>query len=148
MLIHPKQDLTRESKILGLMNNKKNINIETVLEIIMKLSLLPSEYNWEIKYMKTKFDIISKQYPIYSNMINWNLFDNKIKFFENNSYNYDIFPKDIRSNSILERYNKTIKIELGKRTCNCVVFLNFINRELERINNILSKNQIINVFLY
>ena len=37
-------------------------------------------------------------------------------------------------------------MELGeKRTCNWVVFLNFINRELERINNILSKNENINV---
>ena len=37
-------------------------------------------------------------------------------------------------------------MELGeKRTYNWVVFLNFINRELERINNILSKNENINV---
>ena len=68
-------------------------------------------------------------------MINIYFYDNKIKFFENNSYNYNIFPKDIRPNTILERYNKTIKMELReKRTCNWVVFLNFINRELERIN--------------
>ena len=42
-------------------------------------------------------------------------YDNKIKYFEDNSYNYNIFPKDIRSNSILERYNKTIKSELGEK---------------------------------
>ena len=79
-------------------------------------------------------------------MIKGYFYDNKIKYFEDNSYNYNIFPKDIRSNSILERYNKTIKSELGeKRTCNWVVFLNFINRELERINTILSKNENINV---
>ena len=48
-------------------------------------------------------------------MISGYFYHNKIKFFENNSYNYNIFPKDIRSNSILERYNKTKKIELWKR---------------------------------
>ena len=68
--------------------------------------MLPLEYNGDIKYLKTKLDIISKQYPIYTNMINGYFYDNKIKFFENNSYNYNIFPKDIRSNSILERYKK------------------------------------------
>ena len=46
----------------------------------------------------------------------------------------------------MERYNKTIKIELGeKRTCYWVIFLNFINRELDRIKNILPKNENINV---
>ena len=144
---HLKQDLIREAKILGLMNKKnKNINTESTLEVITQLSMLPLEYNGDIKYLKTKLDIISRQYPIYTNMINGYFYDNKIKYFEDNSYNYNIFPKDIRSNSILERYNKTIKIELGeKRTCNWVIFLNFINRELERINKILSKNENINV---
>ena len=53
-----------------------------------------------------------------------------------------MFPKDIRANSILERYNKIVKTELGeKRTCNWVVFLNFINNEINRINNILGKNE-------
>ena len=49
---------------------------------------------------------------------------------------------DVKSNSILERYNKIVKTELGeKRTCNWVIFLNFINKELNRINDILSKNE-------
>ena len=50
------------------------------------------------------------------------------------------------SNSILERYNKLVKTELGeKRTCNWVVFMNFINKEIDRINGILGKNENINV---
>ena len=58
-----------------------------------------------------------------------------MKYFIDESFNYEKFPKDIRSNSILERYNKTIKEELGqKRTCNWVVFLNFINKEIIIIN--------------
>ena len=144
---HLKQDLMREAKKLGLFNSKnKKVNPDTTLEVITQLSLLPLEYKGDINYLKNKLDLFSKRYPLYSNMIKGYFYDNKIKYFEDNSYNYNIFPKDIRSNSILERYNKTIKSELGeKRTCNWVVFLNFINRELERINTNLSKNQNINV---
>ena len=72
--------------------------------------------------------------------------DTKMKYFIDGSYNYNAFPPDIRSNSILERYNKIIKTELGsKRNCNWVIFLNFINKELDRINEKLSKNENINV---
>ena len=39
----------------------------------------------------------------------------KLKYFIDGSYNYNKFPMDIRSNSILERYNKIIKTELGKK---------------------------------
>ena len=38
-----------------------------------------------------------------------------MKFFIDGSYNYALFPKDIRSNSILERYNKQIKIDQKKK---------------------------------
>ena len=56
------------------------------------------------------------------------------------------FITDIRSNSILERYNKTVKSSLGaKRTCNWVIFINFINNELNRIDEELSKNENVNV---
>ena len=48
---HLKQDLLREEKTLGLLNNKINkINIETTLEIITQLFLLLIEYNIDIKY--------------------------------------------------------------------------------------------------
>ena len=44
---------------------------------------------------------------------------NKLKYFEDGSYDYSKFPNDIRSNSILERYNKIIKTNFGdKRTYN------------------------------
>ena len=86
------------------------------------------------------------QYPKYYNLLFNYFLDKKLKYFVDGSFNYDKFPKDIRSNSILERYNKTIKIKLGeKRLCNWVIFLNFINDELERIDNILGKNENINV---
>ena len=72
--------------------------------------------------------------------------DNKSKHFEDESYNYNKYPKDIRANSVLERYNRVIKNELGeKRTCNLVKFLNFINNEINRINEISGKNENINI---
>ena len=86
------------------------------------------------------------QYPKYYNLLFNYFLENKIKYFKDGSYNYNKFPKDIRSNSILERYNKTVKIKLGeKRLCNWVIFLNFINEELNRIKNILGENENINV---
>jgi hypothetical protein len=79
-------------------------------------------------------------------MITQYFLDVKIKYFQDGSYNYNKFPKDIRSNSILERYNKIVKSSLGvKRNCNWVVFLNFINNELIRINDLLAKNENKNV---
>ena len=70
----------------------------------------------------------------------------KLKYFKDGSFNYNKFPKDVRANSILERYNRTIKNELGaKRSCNWVVFLNFINKEIIKISDIFSKNENINV---
>ena len=85
---------------------------------------------------------MSSQYPKYYNLFHNYFLDTKLKYFEYGSYNYSKFFKDIRSNSILERYNKIVKTELGeKRTCNWVVFLNFINKEIIRINDILGKNE-------
>ena len=46
--------------------------------------MLPLEYNGDIKYLKIKLDIIFKQCPIYTNMIEGYFYYNKIKFFENN----------------------------------------------------------------
>ena len=47
--------------------------------------------------------------------------------------------------SILERYNKIVKRDLGKkRTCNSIIFLKFINSEINRINIELVENQNIN----
>ena len=121
---HLKQDLLREARVLGLLNKKnEKINIETTLEIITQLSLLPLEYKGNINYLKEKVNTMSLQYPKYYNMIHNYFLDAKLKYFEDGSYNYSKFPKDIRSNSILERYNKIIKTELEeKRTCNWVVF--------------------------
>ena len=79
-------------------------------------------------------------------MINGYFLDIKLKYFKDGSYNYNNFPKDIISNSILERYNKTVKSSLGaKQTCNLVIFINFTNNEINRIDEELSKNENVNV---
>ena len=48
---HLKQNLIRYARICGLMNNK-NIDINTTMEIITQLSLLPIEYKGDIKFEK------------------------------------------------------------------------------------------------
>ena len=79
-------------------------------------------------------------------MIKGYFIETKFHYFKDNSFNYNKFSKDIRSNSILERYTKTIKKELGEKcACNCVVFTDFINNELSRINEILTKNENVNI---
>ncbi len=144
---HLKQDLIREEKILGLLNKKnKKINPDITYEVITQLAILPLEYDGDMEFLMNKLNVLEKQYPLYNNFIKGYFTEIKLKYFMNESFNYNKFPKDIRSNSILERYNKTIKEELGqKRTCNWVVFINFINKEIIRINLQLSKNENINV---
>ena len=69
--------------------------------------------------MKNKVQAISLKYPKYFNSINQYFLDVRLNYFEDESYNYNAFPMDIRSNSILERYNKNVKTEFGEKcTCN------------------------------
>ena len=144
---HLNQDLIREAKIMGLFNKKnKNINIDSTYEVITQLSILPLNYKGDLDYIKKKINILLNQYPKYTNYIITYFMGNKLKYFEDGSYDYSKFPNDIRSNSILERYNKIIKTNLGdKRTCNWVKFMNFINNEILRINELLNKNENINI---
>ena len=100
---HFKQDLLREAKILGLLNIKnKNINPKLALKAITQLSLLPLVYKGNIDYLLNKIEILSKQYPFYYNLIKPYIIDTKLKYFKDGSFNYNKFPKDIRSNSILK----------------------------------------------
>ena len=144
---HLNQDLIREAKIMGLFNKKnKEIDTNITYEIITQISLLPLNYKGNMEYLKNQLNIILMQYPSYYNYIVNYFISNKLKYFQDGSYDYSKFPPDIRSNSILERYNKTIKTELGeKRECNWVVFMQFINKELNRINELLGKNSNVNL---
>ena len=144
---HLKQNLLKKARICGLLNkNNKKIDYNITFEIITRLSILPLTYKGDIQYVRDQIKLIISQYPeCYKNLCIYFL-DSKLQYFEDGSYDYNSFPKDIRSNSVLERYNRNIKSYLGeKRTCNWVVFLNFINNEIIRINNLLGKNENINI---
>ena len=65
--------------------------------------LLSLEYNGDIEYIENKINQITSQYSIYYNILKGQFMDFKIKFLEDDSYNYNKLPKDIRSNSIQER---------------------------------------------
>ena len=141
---HLKQNLLNQAKICGLFN-KKNTKISYIW-YYLQLSILPITYKGNIEYLNNQINIILLQYPSYYNNLCSYFLDTKLKYFQDGSYDYNKFPKDIRSNSVLERYNRTIKQYLGeKRTCNWVVFLNFINKEILRINELLGKNENINI---
>ena len=144
---HLKQNLLNQAKICGLFNTKNSkIDTNLTFDIISQLSILPLTYKGNIEYLKNQINIILLQYPSYYNNLCTYFLDTKLKYFEDGSYDYNKFPKDIRSNSVLERYNRTIKQYLGeKRNCNWVVFLNFINNEIIRINETLGKNENINI---
>ena len=144
---HLSQDLIREARLMGLLNSKnKNIGINITYEIITQFTLLPINYKGNIENLKKFLNVLVMQYPNYANYIINYFIEYNLKYFQDGSYDYSKFPPDIRSNSILERYNKIVKNELGeKRTCNWVVFMNFIIKELERIKDKLSKNENINV---
>ena len=133
--LYLKQDLIHTARTFNLMNKKnKEIDINLIYDIIKELAIFQLEYNGNIDYIKEKVNVLILQYSKYFNIIFNYFLENKIKYFMDRSYYYNKFPKDIRSNSILERYNKTVKIKLGEKwLCNLFVFLNFIIDELNRI---------------
>ena len=113
---HLKQNLLNQAKTCGLLNkNNPKIDINITFDIISQLSILPLTYKGNIDKLKSQINIILLQYPkFYTNLCTYFL-DTKLKYFEDGSYNYSKFPKDIRSNSVLERYNRTIKQFLGEK---------------------------------
>ena len=84
----------REARVLGLFNKKNNkFNPDITLEVITQLSLLPIEYNGNINDLILKLDILAKQYPNYYNMINGYFKETKLKYFKDDSFNYNKFQK-------------------------------------------------------
>ena len=93
-----------QAKICGLLN-KKNPKIDTniTFKVITQLCILPLTYNGNMEYLKNQINIILLQYPEYYKNLCFYFLDTKLKYFEDGSYDYNKFPKDIRSNSVLER---------------------------------------------
>ena len=129
---------------MGIFNSKnKKIDTEIIYQIISELSILPLQYKGDLDHLKNQLNIILLQFPEYYKNLTKYFIDCKLKYSKDGSYDYTKFPPDIRSNSILERYNKIIKNELGiKRVCNLVIFMSFINKEIYRAKiNFVKKKQ-------
>ena len=126
-LFHYKQDILRNLRTYGLM--KKNYKNDS-LKILYELGNLPIYYKGDLEYIMKECKKLEKNYPIYKNFINNYFLKNKISYFEDNSLNYSLVPRDCRTNSFLENYNGFIKSKLGKyRIINWINFMNFIKNE-------------------
>ena len=100
---HLKQDLIRNARIIALLNRRnKYIEIYITFEIITQLIILPLHYKRNIENIKEKINIMILQYSKYSNLLTNYFLTTKMKYFIDGGYNHALFPKDIRSNSILE----------------------------------------------
>ena len=125
---HYKQTLERNAKKMGL--TKKNLINETRI-IINKLGELPLIYEGNIDIITTLIDNLKSKYPDHYSYLD-SFYEENIKYFINGALFYSKFPKLVRSNSILENYNRRIKEYLGKKKeVNYMNFLSFIKIEDE-----------------
>ena len=125
---HYKQTLERNAKKMGLC--KKNLLQHTRL-IIQKLGILPLIYNGNIDLITETIDDLKNKFPSHYHYLDSYLNEN-LKYYINNSLYYSKYPKLVRSNSILENYNKHLKEQLGKKKIvNFINFLSFIKKEDE-----------------
>ena len=62
--------------------------------------LLPLEHKGDMEVLMNKLNVLQKQYPLYNNFIKVYFTQLKLKYFKNESFNYNKFPRDIRSNCI------------------------------------------------
>ena len=125
---HYKQSLERNAKKMGLC---KKQYIEVTRIIINKLGELPLIYEGDIDIVTNIIDELKSHYPTHYSFLD-SFYEENIKYFINNSLYYSKYPKLVRSNSILENYNKRIKEYLGKKKeVNFINFLSFIKKEDE-----------------
>lgn len=92
---------------------------------------LPLIYNGNLDIITNKIEDLKKNYPTHYHYLDSYLKEN-LKYFINNALYYSKYPKLVRSNSILENYNRHLKEKLGKnKTVNFINFLSFIKKEDE-----------------
>ena len=108
---HYKQLLVRNATRMGLYS-KKFIN-ETN-NLINELGILPLKYKGNIEYINDTILNLKKLYPNHYTFLEYFISEN-LKYFLNNALNYNIYPKYVRSNSILENYNRYINDNLGEK---------------------------------
>lgn len=99
-------------------------------QMIYKLSLLPLLYEGKMSKFDEFINDIKETEPEFQNHI----LLKKKKYFEEQSYNYDLLSDDCRSNSSLEAYNKNIKDYLCKKHgLPSINFISFIRNEALKI---------------
>jgi hypothetical protein len=111
-LFHYKQDLMRNIREYGLY---KKPDKKLSDKIIYKLSILTIKYKGDMNYVKQKLENIITKYTKYQNFINNYFIKEKLKYFEDNSLNYDLVPEKFRTNNFLENYNLFIKTKLCEK---------------------------------
>ena len=71
-------------------------------------------YEGNIDIVTNIIDELKSHYPTHYSFLD-SFYEENIKYFINNSLYYSKYPKLVRSNSILENYNKRIKEYLWKK---------------------------------
>ena len=126
---HYKQLLVRNATRMGLYAIKyaNDTNI-----IINELGLLQLKYSGKIDYITNKIKNLQNTFKDHYAFLEYFVTE-KLKYFLNNSLYYNIYPKYVRSNSILENYNMYMNNILGnKQLIEYITILNFIKKEDER----------------
>ena len=141
-LYHFKANLIKEAKYLGLWKKKDKKIYNEAQNIINKLGELCFKYNGNMEIFEKEIKYIINNYDFkFRGLIDYFLI-NKKKYFIEENYNYNLVTLDVLSNSSIERYNRVIKSYLGnKKECNWIIFMDFINKEIYRIQNLLKNNQ-------
>ena len=100
-------------------------------------------YKGNIDSITETIDDLKSKYPDHYRYLD-SFYNENFKYFINEALYYSKYPKLVRSNSILENYNKRIKKYLGKKKeINYINFLAFIKKEDEAFFkefNIKSRN--------
>ena len=142
---HFKNNLQKRARELGL---KKKELLEDTKKVINELGLLPLIYKGNLDTISEFLDKLKYKFPKHSNFINDFYKDNE-RYFISQALNYNNYPFLVRSNSILENYNRIIKKELGKKKeINYLNFVSFIKKEDKRFyNEIYNKSRDYNEIL-
>ena len=137
---HYNQLLVRKATSLGLFTT--NFAIDTDI-LINELGILPLKYSRDNEYINNKITYLQNKFKDHYAFLDYFITVN-LKYFLNNSLYYNIYPKYVRSNSILENYNMYMNDKLGDtQIVNYINILNFLKNEDEKFFkefNIKSRN--------
>ena len=103
------------------LQNQKKINPNITKNLIYELSLIPFKYKGNMQLYDTIIEELKKKYPDHTNFIINYFNENKREYFEDLSFDYSKIPQNTHANSILERYNGTIKEYLGEEEHECTL---------------------------